>query len=66
MSKRTEDQQQNLADEVAEAQFNYAYWKRQAITRETQPSIAEAKALAAVWKTTLAARAAKLHPTATR
>jgi hypothetical protein len=55
-----------LVEKVSEAQANVAYWRRQAVIRHNRDAIAEAKGLASAWESTLAARAAKLNPTATR
>lgn len=47
-----------LVKSVEEAQFNVAYYRRQAVIRTHPDGIAEAKGLAAVWASTLAARMA--------
>lgn len=50
----------NAAAAVKEARENVGYWQNQKIMRTQPPAIAEAAARVSVWKTTLAAREAKL------
>ena len=46
----------DLAAAVAEAKENSEYWRRQAILLTHPDAIAQARGLAAAWKSTLAAR----------
>ena len=59
--KTIESSAADLAAAVEEAQFNLAYYSRQAVIRTNPVASAEAKGLVAAWQTTLAARMAALH-----